>query len=86
MLFSLPLRAIKGKVEASAELVYRVYNIEDIPFFFAATEPDGLTTTLQAFAGFGVGANTVFNLIYRVEFRPDDEINQNLRLQSRIRF
>jgi hypothetical protein len=86
MLFSLPLRAIKGKVETSAELVYRIYNIDDIPFFFAATEPDGLTTTLQAFAGFGVGANTVFNLIYRVQFRPDDEVNQNLRLQSRIRF
>jgi hypothetical protein len=86
LLFSLPLRAIKGKVETSVELVYRMYNIEDIPFFFAATEPDGLTTTLQAFAGFGVGANTVFNLIYRIEFRPDDEINQNLRLQSRIRF
>ena len=86
LLFSLPLKAIKGKIETSAELVYRIYNIDDIPFFFSATEPDGLTTTLQAFAGFGVGANTVFNLIYRVEFRPDDEINQNLHLQSRIRF
>lgn len=86
ILFSLPLKTIKGKIETTAELVYRLYNIEDIPFFFAANEPKGLTTTLGAFASFGVGANTIFSLIYRIEFRPDEDLNQNLRLQSRIRF
>ncbi len=86
VLFSFPLRAIKGKIETTADLVYRIYNIEDIPFFFSATEPQGLTTTLGAFVSFGVGANTLFSLIYRVEFRPDEGPDQNLRLQSRIRF
>jgi hypothetical protein len=86
LLFSLPLKTIKGKIETTVELVYRLYNIEDIPFFFTANEPKGLTTTLGAFVSFGVGANTVFSLIYRIEFRPDENPNQNLRLQSRIRF
>jgi hypothetical protein len=86
ILFSLPLRNIKGKVETTAELVYRLYNIEEIPFFFSATEPKGLTTTLGAFVSFGVGANTVFSLIYRIEFRPNEDPNQHFRLQSRIRF
>jgi hypothetical protein len=86
LLFSLPLKTIKGKIETTAEFVYRLYNIEDVPFFFAANEPKGLTTALGAFASFGVGANTIFSLIYRIEFRPDDDPNQSLRLQSRIRF
>ncbi len=86
ILFSLPLQSIKGKIETTAELIYRLYNIEDIPFFFAANEPKGLTTALGAFLSFGIGANTLFSLIYRVEFRPNDDPIQNLRLQSRIRF
>ena len=86
LLFSLPLKSIKGKIETTAEFVYRLYNIEDVPFFFAANEPPGLTTTLGVFTSFGVGANTIFNLIYRIEFRPNENPNQNLRLQSRIRF
>jgi len=86
ILFSLPLQSIKGKIETTAELIYRIYNMEDIPFFFAANEPSGLTTALGAFLSFGVGANTLFSLIYRVEFRPNDDPIQNLRLQSRIRF
>jgi len=86
LLFSLPLKSIKGKIETTAEFVYRLYNIEDIPFFFGANEPQGLTTTLGAFISFGVGVNTIFNLIYRIEFRPNENPNQNLRLQSRIRF
>jgi hypothetical protein len=86
ILFSLPFKSIRGKIETSAEFVYRLYNIEEIPFFFAANEPPGLTTILGALTSFGVGENTVFNLIYRIEFRPDEKPNQNLRLQSRIRF
>jgi hypothetical protein len=86
LLFSLPLKSIKGKIETTAEFIYRMYNIEDVPFFFAANEPLGLTTTLGVFTSVGVGANTIFNLIYRIEFRPNEDPNQNLRLQSRIRF
>ncbi|MDH4211716.1 MAG: hypothetical protein OEV79_09765 [candidate division WOR-3 bacterium] len=86
LLLSFPLRRLRGKFETTAEFVYRLYNMGDIPFFFAANEPEGLTTILSALASFGVGANTVFNLIYRVEFRPGERPNQNLRLQSRIRF
>jgi len=86
ILFSFPFKSIRGKVETSVEFVYRLYNIEEIPFFFAANEPQGLTTILTALTSFGVGANTVFNLIYRIEFGPDEKPNQNFRLQSRIRF
>ncbi|UCG30131.1 MAG: hypothetical protein JSV53_11640 [candidate division WOR-3 bacterium] len=86
ILFSFPLKSLKGKIETNADFVYRIYNIDDIPFFFAANEPKGLTTALTGIASFGVGANTLFNLIYRVEFRPDEDPSQNLRLQSRIRF
>lgn len=86
ILFSFPLRKLRGKIETAAELIYRLYNVDDIPFFFAANEPEGLSTILSAMMSFGVGANTVFNLIYRVEFRPNERPNQNLRLQSRIRF
>jgi hypothetical protein len=86
ILFSLPLKGIRGKVETTADFIYRLYNIEEIPFFFAANEPKGLATTLGAFLSIGVGVNTVFSLIYRVEFRPDENPVQDLRLQSRIRF
>jgi hypothetical protein len=86
ILISIPFKRIRGKIETTAEFIYRQYNIEEIPFFFTANEPAGLTTILGAVTSFGVGANTVFSLIYRVEFRPDEEPNQNFRLQSRIRF
>jgi hypothetical protein len=86
ILFSLPLRIIRGKIETTAELIYRLYNIEEIPFFFAANEPKGLVTTLGSFMSIGVGENTIFSLIYRIEFRPAEDPIQNLRLQSRIRF
>lgn len=86
LLVSFPLRALRGKIETGAEFVYRLYNIDDIPFFFTANEPKGLTTVLNMLTSFGVGANTIFNLIYRIEFRPDERFKQNLRLQSRIRF
>jgi hypothetical protein len=86
ILIGFPLRSLRGKIETTAEFVYRLYNIDDIPFFFAANEPEGLSTILSALMTFGVGANTVFNLIYRVQFRPNETPDHNLRLQSRIRF
>ncbi len=86
LLLRIPLMKNRGKVELTAESIYREYNIEDVPYFFSATEPAGLTNTFGLFTGISVGANTMFNIIYRVEFRPDEDPNQNLRLQSRIRF
>ncbi|UCD20335.1 MAG: hypothetical protein JSU64_04135 [candidate division WOR-3 bacterium] len=86
ILVSVPFKRIRGKIEATADFTYRIYNIEEIPFFFTANEARGLTTILGANTSFGVGANTVFNLIYRVEFRKNERPNQNFRLQSRIRF
>jgi hypothetical protein len=86
LLLRIPLMKNRGKIELTAESVYRQYNIEEVPFFFSANEPQGLTNILGLFAGLSVGANTVFNVIYRIEFRPDEDPNQNLKLQSRIRF
>lgn len=86
VLLSMPLAGIKGKIETTAEVVYRRYNVPDVPYLFAANEPDGTTTTLGASVSFGVGANTVFSLVYRIGFRPDQDPDQNMRLQSRIKF
>jgi hypothetical protein len=86
MLLRIPLMKNRGKIELTAESIYRQYNIEDVPFFFSANEPQGLTNMFGLFTGLGIGQNTVFNVIYRIEFRPDEDPNQNLKLQSRIRF
>lgn len=86
LLLRIPLLKNRGKIELTTESVYRQYNIEEVPFFFSANEPQGLTNVLGLFTGLSVGANTVFNVIYRIEFRPDEDPNQNLKLQSRIRF
>lgn len=86
VLLGIPLPGIQGKAETTAEFVYRRYNLDEIPYLFAANEPGGLTTALGAFVSFGVGANTMFNLVYRIEFRPDEGPDQSMRLQSRIRF
>jgi hypothetical protein len=86
LLLRIPLLKNRGKIEITTETVYRQYNIDAVPFFFAANEPQGLSNTLGVFTGISVSTSTVFNVIYRVEFRPDEDPNQNLRLQSRIRF
>ncbi len=85
LLFGIPLKT-KGRIELTGELLYRVYNIEEIPFFFTATEPSGLTKLLSATTSFGVGNNTVFSLLYNLESPPKGKINQNLRFQTKIRF
>ena len=85
LLFGIPLKT-KGRIELTGELLYRVYNIEEIPYFFTATEPPGLTKLFYATTSFGVGNNTVFSLIYNLESPPEGKINQNLRFQTKIRF
>ena len=76
----------KGRIEITGELIYRIYNIEEVPYFFSATEPPGLTKTLRLMASAGFGFNTVLSLIYQIEFPPEEEFKHNLRFQTRIRF
>ncbi|UCG91136.1 MAG: hypothetical protein JSV97_08600 [candidate division WOR-3 bacterium] len=85
LLFELPVKK-KGRLTLIGELIYRMYNIEDVPYFFSATEPPGLTKILNVTASVGLGVNTILSLIYRVEFPPEEKINQNVRFQTRIRF
>ncbi len=85
LLMGLPFRT-KGRVELTGELIYRDYSLDDVPYFFAAAEPPGLTKIVTATASFGFSKNTVLSLIYRVDFSPDNEFRQNLRFQTKIRF
>jgi hypothetical protein len=86
ILCGIPIKKNSGRIELTGELIYRRYNIDDVPYFFAATKPPGLTKILGATTSLGISGNTIFSLIYRIEFSPDNEIRQNLRLQTRIRF
>jgi uncharacterized membrane protein len=85
LLIGIPIKN-KGRIEVIGELVYRIYNIEEVPYFFSATEPPGLTKTLRLMASAGFGFNTVLSLIYQIEFPPEEEFKHNLRFQTRIRF
>jgi len=85
LLFGIPLKN-KGRIEITGELIYRQYNIENIPYLFTATEPPGLTKIIMATASLGIGDNTIFILTYRIEFPPEQKLTQNLRFQTRIRF
>ncbi len=85
LLFGVPLKT-KGRIEFTGELVYRIYNVEEIPYFFTATEPSGLTKLFYATASLGVGDNTIFSLIYKLESPPEQKLSHNLRLQTKIRF
>lgn len=85
LLIGIPIKN-KGRIEITGELVYRIYNIEEVPYFFSATEPSGLTKTLRLMASAGFGFNTVLSLIYQIEFPPEEEFKHNLRFQTRIRF
>ena len=85
LLIGIPIKN-KGRIEITGELVYRIYNIEEVPYFFSATEPPGLTKTLRLMASAGFGFNTVLSLIYQIEFPPEEEFKHNLRFQTKIRF
>jgi hypothetical protein len=86
ILCGIPIKKNSGRIELTGELIYRRYNIDDVPYFFAATKPAGLTKILGITTNLGLSGNTIFSLIYKIEFSPDNEIQQNLRLQTRIRF
>ncbi|MGB3342043.1 MAG: hypothetical protein WBB37_11240 [bacterium] len=85
LLIGLPFKT-KGRIELTGELIYRDYNLDDVPYFFAAAEPPGLTKIMTTTASFGYSKNTVLSFIYRIDFSPDNEFRQNLRFQTKIRF
>jgi len=76
----------RGRIEASAELVYRRFNVADVPYFFAIVDPPGLTKSLGLTAGWAAAENTILNLNYRVEFPPAGSLVQNLKFGTRIKF
>ncbi len=83
--FGIPILT-RGRIETIGTLIYRRYTIDDVPFFFTANEPPGLTKLLNVTGSLAFGRNTVFSLVYRLEFPPDNEYHQNLRFQTKIRF
>lgn len=83
--FGIPILT-RGRVETIGTLIYRRYTIDDVPFFFTANEPPGLTKLLNITGSLAFGRHTVFSLVYRLEFPPDNEYHQNLRFQTKIRF
>ncbi len=85
LLLGLPLKTM-GRIELTGELQYRAYNFEDVPFFFTATAPPGLTKLFNATTSLSIGNNTLFSFIYNLESPPDGKLNQNLRFQTKIRF
>jgi len=75
-----------GRIEVIGELLYRLYNMEGIPYFFTVREPEGLTERIQVSSSIGIGQNTVFSLQYHIEFPPNEKLRQTMRLQTKIRF
>jgi len=85
LLFGFPIKK-KGRAESDIELVYRKYNTEEIPYFFTAAEPSGLTRIFRTTISFGISDKTVFSLIYKLEFPPEEDYRQTLRFQTKIIF
>lgn len=85
ILVGIPFQA-KGRIEFTGDLIYRDYNMENVPYFFAALKPPGLSKSLMATASLGFSKHTVFSLVYRIDFSPENDFRQTLRFQSKIRF
>ncbi len=75
-----------GRIELDGEFVYRQYNIDEIPYFFSASEPPGLSKVLTFSSAFGFGNNTVLSVFYRLQLSPSEKPVHNLRFQTRIKF
>ncbi len=76
----------KGRIELNGEFIYQRYNILNVPYFFSANAPPGLTKVLSTNANFGVGENTTFSLIYTIQFPAKERFYQILKFQTRIKF
>jgi hypothetical protein len=75
-----------GRAEVAGELVQRMYDRADVPYFFTAAEPPGLSKNFSVTVGIGVGSNTVLNLTYWIRFPSGDDYFQTLNFQTRIKF
>ncbi len=75
-----------GLIEFTGELVYRLYSLPEIPYFFSAAAPPGLTRSITVTSRLNISRKTTFNLIYRLEFPPVESYRQNLRFGAQIRF
>ncbi|MEO0095539.1 MAG: hypothetical protein ABIL66_06565 [candidate division WOR-3 bacterium] len=76
----------QGRIELNSEFIYRRYNVENVPYLFSANEPPGLTKIFTLSGSMGIGNNTIFSLIYRIQLPPDETPIQNLKFQTRIKF
>lgn len=76
----------QGRIELNGELFYRRYNVKDVPYLFSANEPPGLTKIFTLSGSLGIGDNTIFSLIYRIQLPPNEPPIQNLKFQTRIKF
>ncbi len=76
----------RGRTEVGTEFVYRRFSRPDVPYFFAAGEPPGLTKILTVTAGFSVSSATIFNLTYRLEMPPQNTLLHSFKLSTRIIF
>lgn len=85
MLIGIPFLK-NGLIELTGELLYRLYSIDQVPYFFSASAAPGLTSSITATARLNISRKTVLNLIYRVEFPPEEPFRQNLRFGTQIRF
>lgn len=85
LLFGLPIKN-QGRFEFTGEFLYRIYNVDEVPYLFSANEPAGLTRIFNLSSSFGIGNNTVFNLLYRLQLLPAEKPIHNLKFQTRIKF
>lgn len=76
----------QGRIELDGELLYYKYNVENVPYLFSANEPPGLMKIISLNGSLGVGDNTIFSLVYRIQLPPDEKPVQNLKFQTRIKF
>jgi hypothetical protein len=76
----------QGRIELNSELLYHKYNVEEVPYLLSANEPPGLTKIFTLSSSLGVGNNTIFSLVYLVQFSPEEKPIHNLKFQTRIKF
>ncbi|MCX7995573.1 MAG: hypothetical protein N3A65_07375 [candidate division WOR-3 bacterium] len=85
LLTGFPMRK-QGRLELTGELLYRVYNAEEIPYLFSANEPAGLTKIMTVNGSIGMGNNTILSLLYRILLPPEETAIHNFKFQARIKF
>ncbi len=76
----------KGRAEVTADLNYRFFNIDSVPYFYTANEPTGLEKIITLNLSFNTGSNTLLSANYRIYISPDNIVRHNFRLQTRIDF